>query len=80
MDTAEDFLLRYFLGEKDMLENKEMGNKGGEKVNKEQIMQEDAFVYIEDRSLNINCLSFSLLGCFTWLWRAKAQFRNKSAT
>ena len=49
-----------------MLENKEMGNKGGEKVNKEQIMQEDAFVYIEDRSLNINCLSFfSLLGCFT---------------
>lgn len=29
MDTAEDFLLRYFLGEKDMLENKEMGNKGG---------------------------------------------------
>lgn len=67
MDTAEDFFLRYFLGEKDMLENKEVGNKGEEQVNKEQIMQEDTFVYIEDRGLNISCLSFSLLGCFTWL-------------
>ena len=74
MDTAEDFFLRCFLGEKDMLENKEVGNKGEEQVNKEQIMQEDAFVYMEDRGLNISCLSFSLLGCFTWLWRTKAQF------
>lgn len=73
VDTAEDLLLRYFLGEKDMLGNKEVGNKGGEQVSKEQIMQEDTFVYI-DRGLNISCLSFSLLGYFTWLWRAKAQF------
>ena len=47
MDTAEDFLLRYFLGEKDMLGNKEVGNKGGEQVNKERIMQEDTFVCID---------------------------------
>ena len=72
MDTAEDFLLRYFLGEKDMLENKEMGNKGGEKVNKEQIMQEDAFVYIEDRSLNISLPEFLPSRVFYMIVKSKS--------